>query len=486
MLPVLKRELGDLSYIGHGKFGTVYRTMYKMRRDQTGLVYKEFKYLSAQQGRAKPGDAAQKAISFWESRRGLDRAELDTYFAWPREIVIDEATGEICGFLMPMADRDFFWDTGVHENKPRSLDWLAVPESMLQANHMDLSDVNEPDRLFLMMQLAFAIAWLHRRGWVLGDLSFANAAFALRPPRLILFDCDEATELTDPDRGYQPHTPNWQPPECQVAQPTPQDFATDVYKLGLAIVRCIKAEAGATTTYDVDRLTGILDDDGIELLKRALSKDRDERPLAREIFFHLEQITKPLIEPPTIDGAELIIPLVPRGTDAQVTWQMKHADTIEIFIGNSTTQPVHTVERADHPAGCAFPVPRPGQVTVVATNRYGTAARVIGDVALFEVPSFAAYLSVLPRPDIAPVPDFHSEPLPRLPGTEPGAPGITSIPQPEIMDVLRDIAPGGTITSPGAHINTVLDGSRDLMDAIQAETERFSAGLRRKKKLGKR
>ena len=34
--------------------------------------------------------------------------------------------------------------------------------------------------------------------WVYGDLSFKNAAFAIRPPRMILLDCDGAADLGRP------------------------------------------------------------------------------------------------------------------------------------------------------------------------------------------------------------------------------------------------------------------------------------------------
>ena len=77
-----------------------------------------------------------------------------------------------------------------------------------------MSTVTLTDRLLLMTQLAFAFAVLHKQGWVVGNFSWTNAAFALGPPRLMLFDCDDAASLSDQDR-CQPHTPNWYPPECE-------------------------------------------------------------------------------------------------------------------------------------------------------------------------------------------------------------------------------------------------------------------------------
>ena len=105
-------------------------------------------------------------------------------------------------------------------------------------------DVAETDRLVLLAQLVYAIALLHEHGWVYGDLSFKNAAFALSPPRMILLDCDGAAYLHNPHRE-QAHSLGWEPPEC--AQRNVQDKATDVYKLGLAILRCLNPGRGAAT-----------------------------------------------------------------------------------------------------------------------------------------------------------------------------------------------------------------------------------------------
>ena len=48
----------------------------------------------------------------------------------------------------------------------------------------------------LLAQLVYDVARLHKQGWVYGDLSFKNAAFAISPPRMILLDCDGAADLT--------------------------------------------------------------------------------------------------------------------------------------------------------------------------------------------------------------------------------------------------------------------------------------------------
>jgi hypothetical protein len=485
-VPVLKSVVcrHPPEFLKDGQFGNVYKTRYTMRFDSTALAYKEYKAIPPGQGR--PGLTAKNAVVLRDSlpRNGLDI--LDRYFAWPREVVMDDATSEICGFLMPLADKDFYWKKGRVKGQLRTLDWLAAPEPFWQVNGVaeEMATMTATDRLFLMTQLTGAVSWLHRRRWVFGDLSFTNVAFdlpsGLRPPRLMIFDCDDAAALVDQQRASQPHSPYWAPPECESGQQQQQDHETDVYKLGLAIVRCLKPESGAIYTKDVGRLTGILDTDGIALLTRALSLNRSERPSAEELSRYLDGVTRRLMVPPSISNAELVTPLVMRGGDAQIIWRIEGAQEIRVFVGDNRANLVRRGKPTDYPDGCAFPVTLPGQVTVVADNRYGPTVRIIGSVAPFEIPPLSLELDKLPRPDIPRFPGYTEKPFPPRPAGPPAAPEIPALRRLEFAELLRELAPGGTIGSPGAHINTVLDGSRSLMDLIHADTERFIAVLRRK------
>jgi hypothetical protein len=487
MLPVPRSYLGQLRLINEGKFGKVYRTVYTIHSsDPTELVYKEYKDAGPGGGRAKSAARAERAVEFRDDLVLFDksaRAILDTYFAWPREVVEDDKTGETCGFLMPLAPPKYCWKQGLHAGLPRTLDWLTTTEDVWQVNKVDLSQVTATDRLFLMAQLVYAIAWLHKQGWVFGDLSFTNVAFVMFPdaPRLLIFDCDDAVELSDPQRGEQPHSPHWVPPECLSNPPAPQDKVTDVYKLGLAIVRCLKPGDGTTTTYDVGRLADILDGEGMRLLTRTLSEVPAERPAAKELFTYLDRVATPRMVPPVIAHAELVTPVLPPNANARIHWQIEGAEEINVFLGENAREKVWTATSATPPGQCAFPLTRSGEVTVEAKNRYGTATRVIGDVALFEISQFSLDPATLPRPDVPVVPDYTAAPLPDLPVGHPGAPDIPPVPSPEFADVFRELAPGTAIVSPGTHINTVLDTSRSLLDMLQAENERYAARLRRRK-----
>ena len=110
------------------------------------------------------------------------------------------STRGIVGSLMPLLTDDYFItlpDPPARE--VRDLNWLIATPDQLQANGLE-QDIDHVERLLLLAQLCYAIGRLHKHGWVYGDLSYMNAAFALGPPRLMLLDCDGAARLTDLDR----------------------------------------------------------------------------------------------------------------------------------------------------------------------------------------------------------------------------------------------------------------------------------------------
>ena len=71
------------------------------------------------------------------------------------------------------------------------------------------------------------------------------------------------------------------------------DTATDVYKLGLAILRWLIPGKGAATARAADRLAGQLDPEAIALVVSALSDARTSRPTARDLYDHFLQLISP-------------------------------------------------------------------------------------------------------------------------------------------------------------------------------------------------
>jgi len=256
---VRKADLGQLTQIGQGGFSKVFRVPgYVLPGDPAALAYKEFTVDVAAQGRS-----ADSVVSFREMLSETGRNEIDRYTAWPRALVEDNE-GNVTGLLMPLIPAEFFTDmedpmTGAIGPHLREMQWLIASRQQRHEARINLPDVELPDRVALLAQLAYILARLHEHGWVFGDLSFRNVVFTLSPPRIMVLDCDGAAALTDFQRR-QSSTPMWDPPECSFSGsfqgPAPvqserQDTVTDVYKLGLAVLRCLSPGRGAASSRSV-------------------------------------------------------------------------------------------------------------------------------------------------------------------------------------------------------------------------------------------
>jgi len=172
---VKKADLGRLILLGRGFFGEVFRVPdYHLPDDQTELVYKEFTKDHARQARS-----ADAVVSFREMLNQVGRDELDQYTVWPRALVEDG--GNITGLLMPLIPEEFFCDredpdTGNITPHLREMQWLIASKQQRHLARIDLQDVELPDRLALLAQLAYILARLHEHGWVFGDLCFRAEA----------------------------------------------------------------------------------------------------------------------------------------------------------------------------------------------------------------------------------------------------------------------------------------------------------------------
>ena len=227
--------------------------------------------------------SASRAVAFRDSLSSRDQEKLDTYTAWPRAMV----EGGHSGLVMPLIPPDYFRaltddETGLPVLKPLAMNWLVASANQINTAGLDLRDVSRRERLDLLAQLCRAVGYLHEQGWVFGDVSLSSAVFALNPPRLMLVDCDAAAPESDGHRR-QGHTPFDEPPEC-LSDPTRlEDAVTDVYKLGLCILRCLSPGEGAATTRNTDRLAGSYPAEFVELVAHAIGTDRSGRPSARRL-----------------------------------------------------------------------------------------------------------------------------------------------------------------------------------------------------------
>ena len=396
-----RASLGPLKEFAEGASGKVYHAeRYYLPGDSSAIAFKEFTTQVAAQARA-----AANAVSFRDLLKPADRADLDRCSVWPRAVV--EEQGTVVGLLMPLIAQEFFFEvtdqvTGETTTKLRDLQWLiASPAQLTQSG---VQDVDETDRLVLLTRLVYDLARLHKQDWIYGDLSFKNAAFTVNPPRMILLGCDGAADLHDPLRK-QAHSLGWDPPEC--AQGGEQDKATDVYKLGLAILRCLNPGKGAATMRDPRRVIGRLDQAGADLIKRTVDPDPARRPTAKELYAYLRRIVAPRITPPEVFEARLDTPMRVRGMDVRVEWAIANASEVVIRVGASAPVTVPVAASGEFQQH-TFSARESGPVTIEAENRYGSIRVELGELTLYEIPAFdpASFIGTLPRLGVPPLEAF--------------------------------------------------------------------------------
>jgi len=425
-MPVMKADLGPLTKISEGGYGVVYRVpSYRLPSDPTmPLAYKEFTKDVAEQVRT-----AERSVIFRDLLRPADRLDLDRCTVWPRAMVVD--AGAPAGFVMPVIPSDFFFEmtyapTGQKTTELRDLKWLNATLKQLAANGLS-ADVDFVERLALLAQLVYCVARLHKHDWVFGDISFSNAAYAIDPPRMILLDCDGATSVAQAALRPAVSTLSWEPPECDQLNVTTK--ATDVYKLGLAILRCLNPEGAGATIKDPQRLAGQLDAAGVELLKRALSPNPALRPQAKELYRYLQAALNSRITPPEVVMAQLLTPVRPRGTDARVQFAARNVPEVTITVGRGAPMTVGVGVPGQLQVH-AFPAQVSGRVILEAKNRFNVVRVDLGELDTFEVPQvdLASITGTLPRFAVPSLGSFDADVL---------APALKATPKIDVPQVPR-------------------------------------------------
>lgn len=467
---ITEASLGTPKYLASGGFAEVFAVPdFTLPGDTTPLAYKRFTVDHAQQARS-----AQASVEFREDLSPADRVDLDGRTTWPRALVTG-ASGSICGLLMPLIPPEFFFqapdESGNLARRPREMSWLVSSAEQRTAAQVDFGDIPRTDRLVMLAQLAYVVGRLHKHDWVFGDLSFSNAVFALDPPRILLLDCDGAAALADRKRK-QSSTPFWDPPECPIEEPQGgrkqdlQDEITDVYKLGLAILRCLTPGKGASSSRNVKRLGTELDAAGTDLVTRTLSEHRHVRPRAKEIYGYIRQTAVGRIAVPQIISARLMTSCRVRGLDAHIEWQITEAHEVEIRLGVNQTA---TVTLKDNPRGYTFQPQRSGPVSIEARNRFGTARVELGDLILYELPQFRVDLTSLPA---VYVPEINSPGLPGLDAAMAGRPRtptgvkvarLPSLSVMELIGILSPALPVSTLPPIGEAVNSTSTGVTEII-----------------------
>jgi hypothetical protein len=436
-----KPDLGPLTKINEGGFGVVYSAPhYRIPGDPTTpLAYKEFIKDVAEQAQT-----AERSVLFRGQLHPNDRADLDRRAVWPRALVDDR--GSVTGYIMPLIPGDFLFQmtyaqTGQTTTELRDLTWLNATHKQLDANGLS-ADTDFIERLALLAQLVFCVARWHKQDWIFGDISFSNAAYAINPPRMILLDCDGAASVAQAAVRPAVNTFGWEPPEC--AKLNLASKATDVYKLGLAILRCLNPEGAGATIKDAKHLVGQLDAAGLALMRRVLDPNPALRPRAKELYRYLQSTLNALITPPEVLMAQLLTPMRPRSTDARVQFAVRNVPEVTITVGGSAPMTV-PVSVPGQPQVHAFPAQVSGRVVLEAENRFERVRVDLGELEMFEMPQFdmASITGALPRFSVPRMESFNADVLvPALEATPkidvPRVPQLPSMATADLPRMLRD------------------------------------------------
>jgi serine/threonine protein kinase len=265
---IARDRLGVLTKIGQGGQGVVYRAPNVKTKFAASMVYKEYK----PQTRADIDFSAlaampalvEDSLSYAEGERLISMA------TWPCALVEDASA--ITGFVMPAIPQEFFIPLttvkGVSTVSAEFQHLLNHP-TVLQARGINIDDVQ---RYTLLREVASGLAFLHKHGVCVGDISPKNLLFSLTPQEAVYFiDCD-AVRINGVSALQQMETPGWE-------APAGEELATiysDAYKLGLLALRLL---AGDQDTANLQHLPSTTPASARQIITDTLTNAPQRRPL---------------------------------------------------------------------------------------------------------------------------------------------------------------------------------------------------------------
>ena len=231
-------KLGVLTKIAQGGQGVVYQAPNVKTKFAASMVYKEYKTqilgtIDFSAVAAMPA-LVEDSLSYAEAERLISVA------AWPCALV--EHAGTSTGFVMPTIPAEFFIPLitvkGVSTVTAEFQHLLNHP-SVLQARGINIIDTQ---RYTLLREVAAGLAFLHKHGVCVGDISPKNLLFSLSPRLAVYFiDCD-AMRIDGVSALPQLETPGWDAPPGEELATT----YTDTYKLGLLALRLLVGDHDTT------------------------------------------------------------------------------------------------------------------------------------------------------------------------------------------------------------------------------------------------
>jgi serine/threonine protein kinase len=245
---VIPRDrLGALTKIGQGGQGVVYRTPNVKTKFAASMVYKEYK----SQTLAVIDFAALAAMpALVEDSLSYAQAErLVSIAAWP--CALAEHNGSPTGFVMPAIPDEFFIPLttvkGVSTTTAEFQHLLNHP-TVLEARGIDIDDAQ---RYALLREVASALAFMHKHGVCVGDISPKNLLFSLTLSEAVYFiDCD-AMRINTVSALPQLETPGWDAPAGEELA----TIYTDTYKLGQLALRLLAGDHDTKNPHHIPAAT---------------------------------------------------------------------------------------------------------------------------------------------------------------------------------------------------------------------------------------
>lgn len=404
-MTVAPGELGTPGdQLGKGGEATVFDLPGLAYPDVSGaLVYKRYR-----NGHGSPQSLRRVVMA----RAGLDaakRARLDAVTAWPVRVV--EEHGQAVGIVMPRIPEPYFdqvvRNAGVKKSLREVQNLFIDPARALKVGRPAPTD---EQRLRICLDFAAALAFLHDElKIVFGDINPKNAVFRLDDRPMVMFlDCDAVRPTGVVAHVRQLDAPDWVPPEGGKLT-----LATDHYKLGLFVLRCLTPGAYSSVGTDPAAAAGALDAEGLALLRRALGDDPSNRPSARDWEIHFRLLLGEAVAPPRLGEVDVDRAFVLAGRPVVVEWEALEAREVELVAGPRTVR----VDGRPGKGSTPITLDESGLITVRAVNDLGVDVREVGPVTVATLPAFG------PLP--VPVPEVH------LPHTF-APPGLRLLPLPAV------------------------------------------------------
>ena len=265
---IQRDRLGVLTKIGQGGQGVVYAAPNVKTKFAASMVFKEYKAQS--RAGIDFGALAAMPVLVEDSLPYAQAERLISIAAWPCALVENDGTST--GFVMPAIPEEFFIPLttvkGVSSSTAEFQHLLNHP-SVLEARGITIDDTQ---RYSLLREAASALAFLHKHGVCVGDISPKNLLFSLSPHEAVYFiDCD-AVRINGVSALRQVETPGWE-------VPSGEELATiysDTYKLGLLALRLL---AGDHDTKNPAHLPAPTPDLLRQIITDTLRNEPHSRPL---------------------------------------------------------------------------------------------------------------------------------------------------------------------------------------------------------------